>query len=84
MPFWTLVDAFSGRCADPPEVVPGAGTPCAFLCLKCAGLQYESSERTASPGRKKDGARHRVSETDRFVKRISGGVVTSRDLFTVS
>ncbi|MEM6259712.1 MAG: hypothetical protein AAGI37_15640 [Planctomycetota bacterium] len=78
MPFWTLVDAYAGRYNDPPMVDPQPGVPSAFLCLKCAGLLYESAERRASPGKKKDGTRRRVNTADRFVKRISGGVVTAR------
>ncbi|MEM9348429.1 MAG: hypothetical protein AAGB26_17715 [Planctomycetota bacterium] len=78
MPFWTLVDAYAGRFNDPPIVGPQAGLPSAFICLKFAGLLYESAERRASPGKKKGGARRRVNTTDRFLKRISGGVVTAR------
>lgn len=51
-----------------------------FVCLKCAGLLYESSERTSVPGRRKDGSKRAVDTWDRFIKRVSGGVLTGREV----
>lgn len=88
MPFWTLVDAFAGLAGEAACVEPGlglgGGSPLAFLCLRCAGLVYESSERTSSPGARKGGVRRRVDAKDRFVKRISGGVLRGREVLALS
>ena len=84
MPAWTLVDAFAGKSAQASGVDPMRGAMSAFLCLKCADLLYESAERTASPGVNPSGARRHVHASDRFIKRISGGVMGRRDVFTDS
>lgn len=46
-----------------------------FLCRRCAGLIYESSERTSRPARGRV-----VNVWDRFVKRVSGGELCGRDV----
>lgn len=74
MPNWTLLAALGG--VDEPVDRHGL----AFRCLRCAGLIYESAERTSSPGVRRDGARRRVDVWDRFVKRVSGGVLTGREV----
>lgn len=80
MPYATLVKMFGGCDSDESAVTSGSETPKAFLCLRCAGLVYESAERSASPGVRGDGRRRRVSDADRFVKRLSGQVVGVRDV----
>lgn len=52
----------------------------AFLCGRCCRLVYESSERRSSPGVRRDGSRRRVDVWDRFVKRISGGVLSGGEV----
>jgi len=69
MPTWTLMQALGG--VTTPIDLHGL----AFRCLRCAGLLYESAERTSSPGRRRRGGRRRVDVWDRFIKRISGGVL---------
>ncbi len=46
-----------------------------FQCRACAGLVYESSERGSRPGKGR-----RVDVWDRFVKRVSGGVLGGGDV----
>jgi len=46
-----------------------------FVCRRCVGLIYESSERTSQPERGRG-----VNVWDRFVKRVSGGVLRGRDV----
>jgi hypothetical protein len=46
-----------------------------FVCRRCAGLVYESSERTSRPG-----PGRAVDVWDRFVKRVSGGVLGGGDV----
>lgn len=69
LPSWTLTRFWGG--VDLPVEAHGLW----FRCQRCAGLAYESSERTSSPGVGKGGDRRRVCAMDRFVKRISGGVL---------
>ena len=47
-----------------------------FVCRKCAGLVYESAERTSRGG----AAGIRVDVWDRLVQRISGGVLRGREV----
>ena len=86
MPYWTLVKAFAGADGDcrPSADPPAEADSARFLCLRCAGLIYESAERGARPGRRRDGSRRRVDVRDRLVKRISGGVLVRGDLLTDS
>ncbi|MEO0474522.1 MAG: hypothetical protein AAF085_00945 [Planctomycetota bacterium] len=84
MPVWTLLRVFGEQDELEPEVSPGAVAPKAFLCQRCAGLIYESAERGSSPGRRNNGKRRRVDDRDRLVKRMSGGVLRGRDVFTDS
>ena len=46
-----------------------------FVCRRCAGLVYESSERTSRPAPGRG-----VDVWDRFVKRISGGALRGREV----
>jgi hypothetical protein len=46
-----------------------------FMCHRCAGLVYESAERTSRPGPGRS-----VNVWDRFVKRSSGGALRGRDV----
>jgi len=64
---WTMLQAL-----DLCERLPGAADH--FTCWRCAGVIYESAERTSrpAPGR-------RVNTWDRFVKRISAGVLRDHD-----
>ena len=80
MPVWTLSQRFAGLDEDAPYVGGPDASRRVFLCLRCAGLLYESAERRSSPGVKMDGSRKRVDAMDRFVKRISGGVLHARSL----
>jgi len=82
MPYWTLVDVYAGKFAHDAPPPRDEAVPAAFLCLRCAGLVYESSECTASPGTRKDGSRRRVNAMDRAIKRMSGGVLRGRDVLT--
>lgn len=83
MPYWTL-SALSGDFSgfESGEDADAEALPASFLCLRCAGLVYESSERSSSPGRMKSGGRRRVNALDRLVKRQSGGVLRGRDVLT--
>ena len=74
MPNWTLLAALGGVAA------PVDRQGLLFLCRRCAGLLYESCERSSSPGRGRGGGRRRVDVWDRFIKRISGGVLGGGDL----
>lgn len=78
MPTWSLARLFG--CSDLLSGERGGWNRMAFLCLRCAGLLYESSERTSSPGLRKDGSRRRVSVMDRVVKRMSGCVLRGSDV----
>lgn len=80
MPVWTLLRVFGEQNGLEPQISPGAEAPSAFLCLRCAGLIYESAERGSAPGRRKGGTRRRVDTKDRLIKRMSGGVLCRRDL----
>jgi hypothetical protein len=80
MPVWTLVDAYAGKYACDAQPSHDEAAPAAFLCLRCAGLLYESAERKSSPGKRKDGTRRRLNPDDRFIKRISGGVLRARSV----
>lgn len=77
MPYWTLAQAFG----DVGGLEMDDSTPSArFLCLRCAGLVYESAELGATPGWRKGGSRRRVDVLDRLVKRLSGGVLRRREV----
>lgn len=85
MPWWTMQRVFGDTVGLERVGDPGAETPYArFLCLRCAGLVYESAERGSSPGKGRNGRRRRVNVLDRLVKRQSGGVLVGRDVFTDS
>ena len=76
MPTWTLWQALGGL-----EMEKGvADSAMCFLCKSCAGLVYESSERTSTPGIRNNGQPRRLDVWDRFLKRISGGVLTRKDV----
>ena len=55
------------------NTTPAAGA--LFTCRRCANLIYESAEKTSapSPGRT-------VDHHDRFIRRLSGGVLRGDDL----
>lgn len=77
IPYWTLVQAFG----DVGGLEMDDSAPLArFLCLRCAGLVYESAELGATPGWRKGGSRRRVDVLDRLVKRLSGGVLRRREV----
>jgi len=76
MPAWTLWQVMGGLDTGEPD----GGCDVAFLCKSCAGLIYESSERSSSPGVRRSGQPRRLDVWDRFLKRISGGVLTGGDL----
>lgn len=85
MPWWTMERVFGQEAGGEQVGDPGAQVPgTRFLCLRCAGLVYESAELGSTPGRRKDGSRRRVDVLDRLVKRHSGGVLRGRDVFTDS
>ncbi len=46
-----------------------------FMCGRCAKLIYESAEKGSRPGKGRS-----VDQWDRFVKRISGGVLKGREV----
>ncbi len=73
MPNWTLIAATHGGAAPVERDGP------AFLCRRCAGLIYESAERSATPGRRVDGSARRVDAWDRFIRRLSGGALAGGD-----
>ena len=83
MPVWTIARAMGkDRDDTPPEVrLAEAG---GFFCRRCVGLIYESAERTSWGGktnkRRPSADRRRVAAWDRFVKRISGGVLRGGDV----
>jgi hypothetical protein len=79
MPAWTLCRAL-GAVADDLPACPADGEPRAFLCHRCAGLIYESAERTASPGKCAHGRRRRINPMDRLVKRLSAGALSAADV----
>ena len=89
MPVWTLgarvseveaarcrgvLEHWRGEC-DAGEFIAGG-----FRCRRCAGMVYESAERGSSPGRRVDGTPRRVDVWDRYVRRLSGGVLTGSAL----
>lgn len=85
MPWWTMERVFGQEAGGEQGRDPGAEAPGArFLCLRCAGLVYESAELGSTPGRRKDGSRRRVNVFDRLVKRHSGGVLQGRYVLTDS
>jgi hypothetical protein len=85
MPWWTMQRVFGDAAGSEQGVDPGAEAPSArFLCLKCAGLVYESAELGSSPGIRKGGTRRRVNVLDRLIKRQSGGVLRGGDVFVDS
>ncbi|MBX2852763.1 MAG: hypothetical protein KTR15_13595 [Phycisphaeraceae bacterium] len=85
MPWWTMQRVFGDRAGLEAGVDPCAEAPSArFLCLRCAGLVYESAELGSTPARLKGGSRRRVDVLDRLIKRQSGGVLRRRDVFTDS
>lgn len=83
MPWWTMERVFGDFDGLDEGTDPGAEAANArFLCLRCAGLVYESAELGSVCGRRKDGSRRRLNDFDRLVKRQSGGVLRGRDVFT--
>ncbi|MFK7790451.1 MAG: hypothetical protein AB8C95_13275 [Phycisphaeraceae bacterium] len=85
MPYWTLVRIFGEISGVEQGVDPGAeASDGKFLCLRCAGLVYESAELGCEPGTRRNGARRRVDVLDRLVKRVNGGALRRRDAFTDS
>ena len=81
MPWWTMVRVFGDVGGMEEGVDPRAEARYAcFLCLRCAGLIYESAELGATPGWRKGGSRRRVDVLDRLVKRLSGGVLRRREV----
>lgn len=85
MPWWTMLRVFGDVAGLEQGADPGAEASSArFLCLRCAGLVYESAELGSSPGIRKGGTRRRVNVFDRLVKRQSGGVLRGHDVFTDS
>ncbi|MCZ6850388.1 MAG: hypothetical protein O7F17_01970, partial [Planctomycetota bacterium] len=81
MPVWTIALALASRDATHPEAPAGVPRPlphrypCGFVCRICAGLIYESVERRSRPLP----GRH-VDVWDRFVQRISGGMLRGREV----
>lgn len=73
MPAWTLVEAIGGGAGRRPMDAEDA----AFVCQRCAGLVYESSERRSSPGKGPSGQRRRVDVFARFIRRVSGGALSA-------
>jgi hypothetical protein len=77
---WTMADALGerhrehGSRAKPPAAEMGK-SPEGFYCRRCSGVVYESSERTSvsSTG-------CRVDVWDRFVRRISAGVLRGSEV----
>lgn len=72
LPTWSLLAVMAGWRM--PVEMHGLR----FRCKGCAGLVYESAERSSSPGVLTSGERRRVDAWDRFVKRVSGGLLTRR------
>ena len=71
-PVWTLPAALAA-----PEIAEQSCRPMQerFTCRRCAGLIYESAERTARP------ARHRhVNVWHRFIQRISAGLLQGHEV----
>lgn len=72
MPVWTIPAALASAAVAAAARQPmGEG----FACRLCAGLIYESAERGSRPRR----GRH-VDVWDRFVKRISGGLLRGAEV----
>lgn len=83
MAVWTLgARVHEGEAARCRGEVGGWGG--GFVCRRCAGVVYESAEGRSSPGVRGDGSRRRVDGWDRYVKRMSGGVLTGRSVRAVA
>ncbi len=71
MPVWTLP---ASRADGTAAALARAPLLDHFTCRRCANLQYESAER------RKKGDKMRNAPRDRFIKRISGGILTAKDV----
>ncbi|MCH8342691.1 MAG: hypothetical protein IH983_01745 [Planctomycetes bacterium] len=74
MPVWTIAQAM-GLQIQESRMASAALWSKGFICRHCAGLIYESVERRSrpSPGR-------HVDVWDRFVQRVSGGMLRGREV----